>query len=163
MVVAETIYAAKNGAEAVAVDYDVLPAVVETAVAARQDAPIVHDGIRSNVCFDSELGDAAATAAAFARAAHVTRFETWVQRVTGVPMEPRGALAGYDAATGRFTVYAGNGGAVRLKHDLATILCVAAEQVRVLMQDVGGNFGTRGMIYPEFALVAWAAKILGRP
>ena len=163
MVVAETIYAAKNGAEAVAVDYDVLPAVVETAVAARQDAPIVHDGIRSNVCFDSELGDAAATAAAFARAAHVTRFETWVQRVTGVPMEPRGAIAGYDAATGRFTVYAGNGGAVRLKHDLATILCVAPEQVRVLMQDVGGNFGTRGMIYPEFALVAWAAKKLGRP
>ncbi|MGA8953647.1 MAG: molybdopterin cofactor-binding domain-containing protein, partial [Xanthobacteraceae bacterium] len=90
-------------------------------------------------------------------------FETWVQRVTGVPMEPRGALAAYDAATGRFTVYAGNGGAVRLKHDLATILCVPPEQVRVLMQDVGGNFGTRGMIYPEFALVAWAAKKLGRP
>ncbi|MGB6567861.1 MAG: molybdopterin cofactor-binding domain-containing protein, partial [Xanthobacteraceae bacterium] len=154
---------AKNGAEAVAIDYDVLPAVVETAAAARQDAPIVHDGIRSNVCFDSELGDAAATEAAFARAAHVTRFETWVQRVTGVPMEPRGALADYDAATGRFTVYAGNGGAVRLKHDLATILCVPPEQVRVLMQDVGGNFGTRGMIYPEFALVAWAAKKLGRP
>ncbi|MGC1324428.1 MAG: xanthine dehydrogenase family protein molybdopterin-binding subunit, partial [Xanthobacteraceae bacterium] len=163
MVVAETVYAAKNGAEAVAIDYDVLPAVVETAAAARQDAPIVHDGIRSNVCFDSELGDAAATEAAFARAAHVTRFETWVQRVTGVPMEPRGALADYDAATGRFTVYAGNGGAVRLKHDLATILCVPPEQVRVLMQDVGGNFGTRGMIYPEFALVAWAAKKLGRP
>ena len=163
MVVAETVYAAKNGAEAVAIDYDVLPAVVETAAAARQDAPIVHEGIRSNVCFDSELGDAAATDAAFARAAHVTRFETWVQRVTGVPMEPRGALADYDAATGRFTVYAGNGGAVRLKHDLATMLCVPPEQVRVLMQDVGGNFGTRGMIYPEFALVAWAAKKLGRP
>ena len=158
MVVADTVYAAKNGAEAIAIDYDVLPAVVETAAAARQDAPIVHDGIRSNVCFDSELGDAAATDAAFARAAHVTRFETWVQRVTGVPMEPRGALADYDAATGRFTVYAGNGGAVRLKHDLATILCVPPEQVRVFMQDVGGNFGTRGMIYPEFALVAWAAR-----
>ncbi|MGC2133362.1 MAG: xanthine dehydrogenase family protein molybdopterin-binding subunit [Xanthobacteraceae bacterium] len=163
MVVAETVYAAKNGAEAVAIDYGVLPAVVETAAAARQDAPIVHEGIRSNVCFDSELGDAAATDAAFARAAHVTRFETWVQRVTGVPMEPRGALADYDAATGRFTVYAGNGGAVRLKHDLATILCVPPEQVRVFMQDVGGNFGTRGMIYPEFALVAWASRKLIRP
>ncbi|MFZ0779037.1 MAG: xanthine dehydrogenase family protein molybdopterin-binding subunit [Xanthobacteraceae bacterium] len=163
MVVAETVYAAKNGAEAVAIDYGVLPAVVETAAAARQDAPIVHEGIRSNVCFDSELGDAAATDAAFARAAHVTRFETWVQRVTGVPMEPRGALAAYDAATGRFTVYAGNGGAVRLKHDLATILCVPPEQVRVFMQDVGGNFGTRGMIYPEFALVAWASRKLIRP
>jgi carbon-monoxide dehydrogenase large subunit len=162
MVVAATVHAAKDAAEAIEIDYDALPTVVETAAAARQDAPHVHDAA-SNVCFDSELGDAAATDAAFARAAHVTRFETWVQRVTGVPMEPRAALADFDAATGRFTVYAGNGGAVRLKNDLATILGVPPEQVRVLMQDVGGNFGTRGMIYPEFALVAWAARKLRRP
>ena len=163
MVVAETVHAAKDGAERVEIDYDVLPAVAVTADAARQDAPIVHEPARTNVCFDAELGDRAATEAAFARAAHVTRFETWVQRVTGVPMEPRAALAAFDAATGRFTVYAGNGGAVRLKNDLATVLTVPPEQVRVLMQDVGGNFGTRGMIYPEFALVAWAARKLGRP
>jgi len=163
MVVAQTLHAAKDGAERVAIDYDVLPVVTATVAAARQDAPRVHEAARSNVCFDAELGDAAATAAAFARAAHVTKFETWVHRVTGVPMEPRGALAAFDAATGRYTVYAGNGGAVRLKHDLATILGVPADKVRVLMNDVGGNFGTRGMIYPEFALVAWAAKKLGRP
>jgi aerobic carbon-monoxide dehydrogenase large subunit len=163
MVVAETVNAAKDGAELIEIDYEVLPAVVETVAAARQDAPRVHDSAQSNVCFDSELGDAAATEAAFARAAHVTRFETWVQRVTGVPMEPRAALAEFDEATGRYTVYAGNGGAVRLKNDLATMLGVPPEQVRVLMQDVGGNFGTRGMIYAEFALVAWAAKIVGRP
>src|SRR5580658_212426 len=163
MVVAETVHAAKDGAERIVIDYDVLPAVVETIAAARQDAPRVHDGAQSNVCFDGELGDAAATDAAFARAAHVTRFETWVQRITGVPMEPRAALAAYDAESGRYTVYAGNGGAVRLKNDLATMLGVPAEKVRVLMQDVGGNFGTRGMIYPEFALVAWAARKLGRP
>jgi aerobic carbon-monoxide dehydrogenase large subunit len=163
MVVAETANAAKDGAEHVDIDYEVLPAVVETIAAARQDSPRVHDNARSNVCFDAELGDAAATDAAFARAAHVTRFETWVQRVTGVPMEPRAALAHFDAGSGRFTVYAGNGGAVRLKQDLATILGVPSEKVRVLMHDVGGNFGTRGMIYPEFALVAWAARRLGRP
>ena len=64
--------------------------------AARQDAPRVHEDARSNVCLDAKLGDAAATDAAFARAAHVTRFETWVQRVTGVPMEPRAALAAFD-------------------------------------------------------------------
>ena len=162
MVVGETVNAAKDGAERVEIDYEVLPAVVETVMAARQDAPQVH-GARSNVCFDADLGDAEATEAAFKRAAHVTRFETWVQRVTGVPMEPRGALAAYDAETGRYTVYAGNGGAVRLKHDLAAILGVPPEQVRVLMQDVGGNFGTRGMIYAEFVLIAWAAKKLGRP
>jgi carbon-monoxide dehydrogenase large subunit len=163
MVVAETVNAAKDGAEQVEVDYEVLPAVVETVAAARQDAPRVHDAARSNVCFDADLGNAGATDAAFARAAHVTRFATWVQRVTGVPMEPRAALAAYDPATGRYTVYAGNGGAVRLKEDLAAMLGVAPGQVRVLMGDVGGNFGTRGMIYAEFALVAWAAKKLGRP
>ena len=169
IVVAETVHAAKDGAEAIVIDYDELPAVVATADAARQDAPIVHDeryngeSHRSNVAFDAEVGDAEATAAAFARAAHVTRFDTWIARITGVPMEPRAALAAYDPQTGRYTVYAGNGGSVRLKHDLATILGVPAEQVRVLMGDVGGNFGTRGMIYPEFALVAWAAHKLGRP
>jgi carbon-monoxide dehydrogenase large subunit len=162
MVVAETLYQAKDAAELVEADYDVLAAVVETVAAARQNAPPVHDA-HANVCFDAELGDAAATDLAFARAAHVTRFETWVQRVTGVPMEPRAVLADFDKASGRYTVYAGNGGAVRLKGDLATMLGVAPEQVRVLMQDVGGNFGTRGMIYPEFALAAWAAQKLGRP
>jgi aerobic carbon-monoxide dehydrogenase large subunit len=168
MVVAQTLHAAKDGAERLEVDYEVLPAVVETAAAARQDAPLIHDGARpdgarSNVCFDAELGDAAATEAAFAKAAHVTRFETWVQRVTGVPMEPRAALAEFDAASGRLTLYAGNGGAVRLKNDLAAILDMPPEKVRALMGDIGGNFGTRGMIYPEFALVAWAARKLGRP
>jgi aerobic carbon-monoxide dehydrogenase large subunit len=163
MVVAETLNAAKDGAERVEVDYEALPAVVDTAAAARQDAPLVHEEARSNVCLEAELGDAAATAAAFARATHVARLETWVQRVTGVPMEPRAALAEYDGGSGRFTVYAGNGGAVRLKQDLAAILAVPSDKVRVLMGDVGGNFGTRGMIYPEFALVAWAARRLGRP
>jgi carbon-monoxide dehydrogenase large subunit len=163
IVVAETVHAAKDGAERVAVDYDVLPSIVDTVPAARQDAPRVHEEAASNVCFDSDIGDAAATDAAFARAAQVVRFETWVQRVTGVPMEPRAALAVFDKSDGRLTLYAGNGGAVRLKHDLATMLAMPPEKVRVLMQDVGGNFGTRGMIYPEFAAVAWAARKLGRP
>src|SRR5580658_3676196 len=163
MVVADTVYAAKNGAEAVEIDYEILQAVVDTVPAARQDAPRVHDSHRSNVCFDSDVGNFDATEAAFARAAHVTRFETWVQRVTGVPMEPRAALAEFDKATNRFTVYAGNGGAFRLKNDLAKMLDVPPEQVRVLMQDVGGNFGTRGMIYAEFGLIAWAARQVGRP
>jgi len=167
IVVAETLASAKDAAERLDIDYEVLPAVVETQSAARQDAPHIHDdprsSARSNVCFDAELGNEAATAAAFARAAHVTRFETWVQRVTGVPMEPRAALAAFDPASGRVTLYAGNGGAVRLKNDLATILDLPPEKIRVLMADIGGNFGTRGMIYPEFASVAWAARRLGRP
>jgi len=163
MVIATTVAAAKDGAELVETDYDVLPAVTDTLEAARPDAPRLFDEAESNVVVDGELGDRAATEAAFARAAHVVKFETWVQRVTGVPMEPRAAVGEFDPATGRYTLYAGNGGAWRLKDDLATILGVPADQVRVVMRDIGGNFGTRGMIYAEFALVAWAARRVGRP
>ncbi|MBI3043982.1 MAG: xanthine dehydrogenase family protein molybdopterin-binding subunit [Betaproteobacteria bacterium] len=163
VVIAQTVDVAKDGAERVDVDYEVLPAVTATAAAARPDAPRLWDEAPSNVCLDVDLGAADATAAAFARAAHVVKLDTWVQRVTGVPMEPRAAVCEYDAATRRYTLHAGSGGAVRLKHDLAAVLDVPAKNVRVLMDDVGGNFGTRGMIYPEFALVAWAARRVGRP
>ncbi len=91
------------------------------------------------------------------------KFDTWVQRVTGVPMEPRAAVAEFDPETGRTTLYAGSGGVWRLKDDLATILAVPPDKVRVIMREVGGNFGTRGMIYAEFALVAWAARRLQMP
>ena len=109
------------------------------------------------------FGDEAATAAAFARAAHVVSMRTHIGRVTGVPMEPRAALGSYEAATGRYTLYAGNGGAVRQKHELAMVLGVAPDDVRILSYDVGGNFGTRNRAYVEFGLVAWASRKLGRP
>jgi carbon-monoxide dehydrogenase large subunit len=163
VVVAMTVNAAKDGAEQVAVDYEPLPAVVDTIAATASEAPRLWPDSDSNVALDAEVGDRAATESAFARAAHVVRFETWIQRVTGVPMEPRAAVAEYDPATQRYTLHAGSGGAVRLKTDLAQMLDVPAQNVRVLMDDIGGNFGTRGMIYPEFALVAWAARRVGRP
>jgi aerobic carbon-monoxide dehydrogenase large subunit len=163
MVVATSVPAARDGAERVAIAYEVLPAVTVTAAATHPDAPLLFEEAGSNVVVDGELGNGAATAAAFARADYVVRFDTWVQRVTGVPMEPRAALCDYDPACDRYTLYAGSGGAWRLKDDLAAILAVPADQVRVLMWDVGGNFGTRGMIHAEFALVAWAARRLARP
>jgi carbon-monoxide dehydrogenase large subunit len=163
VVVASSIDIAKDGAELVAVDYEVLPAVTATPAAVSPDAPRLWDGLPTNVCFDGDLGSREAAESAFARAAHVARLETWVQRVTGVPMEPRAAIGEFDPASGRYTLRAGNGGAVRLKQDLALVLGIPAERVRVLIGDVGGNFGTRGMIYPEFAVVAWAARRVGRP
>jgi carbon-monoxide dehydrogenase large subunit len=163
MVVARSVAAAKDGAELVDIDYEVLPAVTDTREAANPDAPRLFDEAASNVVVDGELGDAAATAAAFARAAHVVKLDTWVQRITGVPMEPRAAVAEFDPDSGRTTLYAGSGGVWRLKDDLATILAVPPDDVRVIMRDVGGNFGTRGMIYAEFALVAWASRRLGQP
>src|SRR5256886_1964258 len=80
-----------------------------------------------------------------------------------VPMEPRAALGAYDAAAKRYTLYAGSGGVVRQKRELAWILGVDEEAVRVVARDTGGNFGTRNSFFPEFALVAWAARRLGRP
>src|SRR5467141_1320779 len=163
MVIAETPAAARDGAERVVVGWEPLPAVVVTAEAAAAGAPRGWDEAASNVCVDSHAGDADAADAAFARAAHVVRLETWVQRVTGVPMEPRAALAVYDEASGRHTLYAGSGGSVRIKSDLAGTLGVPESTVRVVAREVGGNYGTRNAFYPEFALVAWAAKRLRRP
>ncbi len=163
VVIAKTINLAKDGAELVEIDYDVLPAVTATVAATQPGAPRLWEIAASNVSLDADVGDKTATDAAFTRAAHIAKFDTWVQRVTGVPMEPRAAVCEYDAATQRYTLHAGSGGAVRLKQDLALMLDIPDENVRVLMNDIGGNFGTRGMIYPEFALVAWAARRVGHP
>ena len=162
MIVATSVAIAKDAVELVHVDYEILPSVTDTRQTARNNAPRVWEEAKSNVCLDALVGDHAATELAFAGAAHVVKLDTWVQRVTGVPMEPRAALAEVDA-NGRLTLSAGSGGSVRLKHDLAHMLNMDAENVRVIMRDIGGNFGTRGMIYPEFCLVGWAARRLGRP
>jgi len=163
MVVAESVQIAKDAAERVHVGYEPLAAAVRAADAAAAGAPLLWEERDSNATIDADLGDAAATAAAFARAAHVVRLSTWVQRVTGVPMEPRAALGAYDAAAGRYTLYAGSGGVVRQKRELAAMLGVAEQSVRVVARDTGGNFGTKNSFFPEFALVAWASRRLGRP
>jgi aerobic carbon-monoxide dehydrogenase large subunit len=160
-VVAETLAAAKDAAERIAVDYEVLPAITDASVAAAS-APRLYDAL-PNIVIDAEVGDAVATAAAFAQAAYVTSLDTRINRVTGVPMEPRAAVGVHDAATGRYTLYAGSGGIVRQKRELAAILGVAEDAVRVVAREIGGNFGTRNSFFPEFALVAWASRRLGRP
>ncbi len=161
-VIAETVAAAKDAAEKVIVDYEPLPAVIDATAAVEHDAPRLYDDL-PNIMIDAEVGDAKATDAAFARAAHVTRLDTWVNRVTGVPMEPRAAVGVYDAATGRYTLYAGSGGIVRQKKELSAILGVPFESVRVVAHEIGGNFGTRNSFFPEFALVAWGSRKVGRP
>jgi carbon-monoxide dehydrogenase large subunit len=161
-VIAETVAAAKDAAERIVVDYEPLPAVTDAKAATAPGAPQLYDDI-PNLVIDAEVGDAAAVAAAFASAAHVTRLDTWINRVTGVPMEPRAALGIYDAETGRYTLYAGSGGIVRQKRELARILGVADDAVRVIAQEIGGNFGTRNSFFPEFALVAWGSRRVGRP
>jgi carbon-monoxide dehydrogenase large subunit len=163
MVIAETLAIAKDAAERVVVDYEPLPAVTGAVAATNAAAPLLWDDIPANLSVDALVGDAAATEAAFARARHVVRLETWIQRVTGVPMEPRAALGDYDAATSRYTLYAGGGGGVRPKQTLAAVLGVPEDRVRAISRDVGGNFGTRNAVFPEFPLVVWAARRLGLP
>jgi carbon-monoxide dehydrogenase large subunit len=163
MVIAETAAGARDGAEAVSAEYEPLPVVTAALEAAAPGAPLVWDEAGSNVCVDSDTGDAAAAGAAFTRAAHVVRLETHVNRVTGVPMEPRVALAVYDAQREHYTLYAGSGGVQRIKHDLMETLGIPRTSLRVIARDVGGNYGTRNACYPEFALVPWAAKRVGRP
>jgi carbon-monoxide dehydrogenase large subunit len=163
VVVADSLAIAKDAAERVLVDFEPLPAVADTVEAAGPDAPRLWDEASSNVCIDASVGDDVATQAAFKQAAHVVRFQSWIQRVTGVPMEPRAAVGHYDPATGRYTLHAGSGGVVRQKNELAGVLGVPPERVRVTSGDVGGNFGTRNAFYPEFALVAWASQHVGRP
>jgi aerobic carbon-monoxide dehydrogenase large subunit len=162
-VVAETQAQALDAAEAVEIDYEELPFVLHSEDAMKPDAPPVWDEVQRNTLVDSWFGDKPATDAAFAAADHVVAKDFHVDRVTGVPLEPRAALAEYDAASGRYTLHAGSGGAVRQKNELATVLGIVPERLRVLSYDVGGNFGTRNRVFVEFGLVLWTAGKLRRP
>jgi carbon-monoxide dehydrogenase large subunit len=162
VVAAESVAAAKDAAELVEIDWEVLPAIARGLAAAEEGAPRARLD-SPNIILDGEIGDEAATTAAFTHAAHIVKFDTWVQRICGVPMEPRAAVGEYDPATGMHTLHAGAGGAVSPRRDLAMVFGIPPEQARMVMHDIGGNFGTRGSFNVEFALVVWAAKRLGRP
>ena len=162
-VVAETLAEAKDAAEAVMLDIDALPAVTDAREAAQPGAPIVFDDAPGNICVDYHYGDTAQVAEAFAKAAHVTRLRLVSNRIVVCAMEPRSAIGEYDAATDRYTLRAGNQGAFGLKHQMADLLKIKPNQMRVLTGNVGGSFGMKGSPYPEYAGLFHAAKILGRP
>ncbi|HEY5306482.1 MAG TPA: xanthine dehydrogenase family protein molybdopterin-binding subunit [Pseudolabrys sp.] len=163
MVVAETRAQALDAAEAVAVVYDELPFVLHSEDAMASGAPAVWDEVPANILVDTKFGDHAGTERAFAQAANVVKMDFNIGRVTGVPMEPRACVADYDKASGRSTLHAGSGGAVRQKRELAAVLNIEPDKLRVLSFDVGGNFGTRNRVYPEYGLVLWASRKLARP
>src|SRR5262245_38494904 len=163
MVVAETKAQALDAAEAVEVDYEELPFVIHSEDAMRSDAPLVWNEVANNTPVETWFGDREATDKAFAAADHMVKLNLHIGRVTGVPIELRAAVAHYDSATDKYTLYAGSGGAVRQKNELVKVLGIAPDKLRVLSYDVGGNFGTRNRVFVEFALVLWAAKKVGRP
>ena len=164
MVVADSAASAEEAAERVAVDYEVRPAIVEARAAMKPGAPLVWSDCPGNLALTCEVGDRAATDRAFAAAAHVVSFDGWVHRVNGTPMEPRSVLGAYDVARDRYTLRTTTGaGVIRTRERLAAILGVPLDKVRCVFGDMGGNFGTRNAFYPEYALLPWAARWLGRP
>ena len=162
-IVAETPQAARDGAEAVLVDYDVLPSATDLATAHEPGAALVWDGIGSNVAFDWETGDKAKAEALVQQAAHVTRLTVVNNRVVVASMEGRAAVAEYDAAAQKFTLTCGTQGSWLVKNLLAgSVFKVAPEKIRVITPDVGGGFGMKLYLYAEYALVCMAARRLGR-
>ncbi|MDO9708840.1 xanthine dehydrogenase family protein molybdopterin-binding subunit [Paracraurococcus lichenis] len=163
-IIAESAAAARDGAEAVLVDYEDLPAVTALQAAAAPGAPRVWDGAPDNVVAQTRYGDAAAAQSGFERAAHVVSLDLVNQRLVPASMEPRVVLAEYDAAGDRITVRMSSQMPSSARDSIATeVLGIPAEKVRVLVGDVGGGFGMKTGLYPEDAVVAFAAKQVGRP
>jgi carbon-monoxide dehydrogenase large subunit len=164
MIVAETLAQARDASELVEVDYEPLPANVNGARAVQPGAPAVWAECPDNRSHVQELGDKAATDAAFAKAAHVVKRRYEVTRLHAQYMEPRGVVGDYDVKNERYVLYADVQYPHRVREMLSNrVFKLPAHRVHVITHDVGGGFGTKGWQYPEHRLMLWAAKLLGRP
>jgi len=162
-VVAETAWQAKDAAEAVILDIDPLPAVTTASDADRSDAAQLYDEIPGNLILDYHYGDAAKTADAFAKAAHVETLSIRNTRLIVSAMEPRAAIAQYDAGPGAWTLHCESQGVFGMRGQIMSVLGVSADKVRVLTGQVGGSFGMKASIYPEYVCLLHAARALDRP
>ena len=163
-IVADTIDRAKDAAERIAVDYQPLPAVTGTADLLADGAHAVFDGCPDNECFVHEVGDRAATDEAFAAADRTIRRRFVLSRVLANAMEPRGCLATYDTRAQRFFLRAPVQHPFVVRDLLAArVFGVDEQDFHVEVDDVGGSFGIKANVYPEYLLALWAARLLGRP
>jgi aerobic carbon-monoxide dehydrogenase large subunit len=163
-VVADTRDQARDAAEQVAVAYRPLPAVVEATAALAAEAPLLWDEAPGNLSYRFERGDKAAVDAAFAEAAHIVEVELINNRLIVAPIEPRAAIGHYDAAADRLELLLTGQGVHSLRQQLAdAVFHVAADRIVVRAPDVGGGFGVKNFLYPEWVLVLWAARRLGCP
>ncbi|MEE2996787.1 MAG: xanthine dehydrogenase family protein molybdopterin-binding subunit, partial [Pseudomonadota bacterium] len=163
VVIAETEAIAVNAANLVKVDYDPLSVVTDAIDALEDNAPDVWADCPGNVPLDAEVGDADATDEVFAGAAYVVTGQFVNNRVINCQMEPRAAVGFWDDNSKKLTLHAGGQGVHRHKMILGEIFGLEPDQVRVVSRDVGGGFGPRNMMYPEFVVVCWASKKIGRP
>ncbi|HEX5499829.1 MAG TPA: molybdopterin cofactor-binding domain-containing protein, partial [Thermomicrobiales bacterium] len=162
-VVAETVAQAKDAAEAVVLDVEPLTPVLTPADAVKPGAPLVFDAVPDNVALDFHYGDAEKVAEAFAKAKHVTRLETSNQRMVVNAMEPRAAVGEFDQAAAKWTLYSSSQGVVGMKTTLMDVLGAPADKVRVVTGQVGGSFGMKAAVYPEYICILHGARALGRP
>ena len=164
MVVAESLAAARDAVERITVDYQPLPAVVDTTQALLPGRPAVWDEHPLNLCFDWEIGDRAAAEGALAASRHLVSLSLVNNRIVVNSMEPRGAIGEYDGGEDSYTLWSSTQGSHFVRNLLAEhIFHVPENRIRVVTQDVGGGFGMKLFLYPEHVLVLWAAKKLGRP
>jgi len=163
LIVAESAAQAQDAAEAVAVDFEDLPAVTTADQALAAGAPQLHPGAPGNLVLDFAGGDKAATDAAFAKAAKVVKLRAYHSRVVGNPMEPRAAMGSYDPAKQMYFLHATTQGVGPMRGQLSAVLGVPPDKVRVVAEEVGGGFGVRFNAYPEYGALLYAAKKLGRP
>jgi CO/xanthine dehydrogenase Mo-binding subunit len=161
MVVAETPWQARDAAEAIVVDYEVLPAVTDPCAAI--GAVCIWPAAPDNVALDEEFGDREAVAVAFSSADLVVELTLRNQRIVNAQMEPRSAIGAYDPATDAYTVISGGQGPHRPRQVLAESFGIPDARLRFINPDTGGGFGPRNNLYPEQAAVAWAARRVGRP
>ena len=163
-VVAETRELARDAAELVAVDYRTLPAVVDAPEALGPGAPLLWDEAPGNLSFRFERGDKAAVDAAMAEAAHIVELELVNNRVVVVPIEPRAGIGRYDKVADSFDLELTGQGVHSLRNQLASsVFHMPPERIRVHAPDVGGGFGVKNFLYPEWVLLLWAARRLGQP
>ncbi len=163
-VVAETLADAQAAGDAVVADYEELKAVVAVLDALQPSAPAVFDDIPDNICVDWEIGDQAATDAAFRDAAHVARISLVNNRLVGNPIEPRAVISEYDRSTGRYTMWTTSQFPHIAKLLMGLfVLGIDQHKLRVVSPDVGGGFGVKQFHYAEEAVVTWAASKVGRP
>lgn len=162
IVIAESLVAAKDGAEAVVVDYDARQAVIDLATA--QKAGPVHEVSSDNTVYDWELGLKAETEAAFEKAAHTVSIDITNNRLVPNAMEPRAAIGSYDAGTGNYTLYTTSQNPHVARLILSAFIGIAPEhKLRVVAPDVGGGFGSKIFVYAEETVCVWASKKVGRP
>jgi carbon-monoxide dehydrogenase large subunit len=164
LVVAETRAQAQDAAELIEVEYEILPSVTDTAGADAPEAPLVWPDQGTNLCVHWDSGREAETEAAFAHAYATVSVELVQNRLVGNPMEPRVAVGEWEKEAQRYVLHSPTQGVLRVRDGLAKhIFKVPEERIRVISPDVGGGFGLRGKIFPESAMVLWAARRLGRP